>query len=621
MTAGRDTDGLRRMGNGGSSTDGTWAPNYALSTAPYIALLDPAGNIYMSEPADNKIVWMDVGNGRILTFSGTGNAAYEGDYVPYGSGVGILESGTDRVGLGRATSYVADSSNFAVRELFDVGRTVKLISSINIAGGNNASAVVDQAGAQIKAQLLDSGGNPLVGYTIQFAVADAGGGLYATSAVTDATGTAKVLNHAGLAVGTYHFTAAFQDPYGDSVTNSPLTYTLNATATTAGDIFAVVNIDHSQGNTPLLTSQPPYNANDGAMAQIGAPYGLAVATSGIIYIADASYCTVRALGTRGDLIGTVAGVPGSCAFSGDNGPALSAQLNGPRGLTVDNTNGILYIGDYANGRIRAVNLSTGIITTVAGGGTANGPGFGDGNVATAAQIEPYSITFGPNNVLALIDYVSGRIRSVNLNTGIITNLLSDPTFPPSECGVGIVSLAYNSGSSAGGQLTQVVYDSTGNLWISAYFGGSQVNAPFAPCASYGSVPAVVKMAAGGGSLTAVVGTNTTWTCGTATCSGSTAFGSSALSGYVLSSAPFIALNDSGALYMSETGRNYVSYVDGSSKVQLYGGDGSPSYLGDYVPMSGSGVEFNGPEYITFLPTTNRFVVSDTQNFAVRMIWE
>ena len=81
------------------------------------------------------------------------------------------------------------------------------------------------------------------------------------------------------------------------------------------------------------------------------------------------------------MIATVAG-NGACGFSGDNGPATSAQLDFPMGVAVDSS-GNLYIADTYDYRIRKV--SNGVITTVAGNGT---PGFsGDNGPATSAQLD------------------------------------------------------------------------------------------------------------------------------------------------------------------------------------------------------------------------------------------
>src|SRR5690242_11073985 len=115
-------------------------------------------------------------------------------------------------------------------------------------------------------------------------------------------------------------------------------------------------------------------------AQINAHGGVAVDSAGNLYFADLSARSVVRKVTPAGIITTVAG-NGSSGFSGDGIHATSAQLNVPRGMAVDFL-GNLYIADSGNNRIRKV--SGGVITTVAGNGSA---GFaGDGGSATNALL-------------------------------------------------------------------------------------------------------------------------------------------------------------------------------------------------------------------------------------------
>jgi sugar lactone lactonase YvrE len=101
-------------------------------------------------------------------------------------------------------------------------------------------------------------------------------------------------------------------------------------------------------------------------AMLKRPVGVAVDAAGNLYIADDMAMRVRKVDATTKIITTLAGT-GQRGFSGDNGPATKAHLNFPRGLAVD-ADGNLYIADRRNHRIRKVAARTGIITTVAGGG-------------------------------------------------------------------------------------------------------------------------------------------------------------------------------------------------------------------------------------------------------------
>jgi uncharacterized protein (TIGR03437 family) len=125
-------------------------------------------------------------------------------------------------------------------------------------------------------------------------------------------------------------------------------------------------------------------AGDGGPANkawLNTPYGVAVDHNGNVYIADSENNRIRRVDTQGT-IRTVAGT-GTRGFSGDGGPATSAQLYAPWGIAVDN-NGNIFIADYQNGRVRRVDTN-GVITTVAGNGSAVCCS-GEGGLATKATI-------------------------------------------------------------------------------------------------------------------------------------------------------------------------------------------------------------------------------------------
>jgi len=153
------------------------------------------------------------------------------------------------------------------------------------------------------------------------------------------------------------------------------------------------------------------SSGDGGPATSGYlnnPAGLAFDATGNLYIADAGAHVVREVMASG-IITTVAG-NGTAAFGGDGGPAISASLNTPGGLAVD-ASGNLYIADTLNRRIRKVDRS-GAISTFAGNGVSDYAGESGGPATQAEFPIPLGLGFDPAGNLYVSDS-SGRIRKIS----------------------------------------------------------------------------------------------------------------------------------------------------------------------------------------------------------------
>ncbi len=410
-------------GNGtpGFSGDNGRATNAQLNQPAGIAL-DPAGNLYIADTWNNRI--RRVSNGVISTIAGDGTTGTLGR--PYA----VALDGAGNV-------YIADSFNNRLLEISlgtitTVATLPPMIGVLGVAVSPNGTLYM--AGG-LNVYQLDDGvfvsvvQNPPPLFLPTGIAVDASGNLYVAGSneifeisngpptVVAGNGTAGFSGDGGPAASAELNTAesVAVDAAGnlyiaDFMNNRIRKVTKGVIATIAGN----GTIAFSGGNGSPLG------------AQLNLPQGVAVDDNGNLYIADSA--SNRVFKVSHGVVTTIAG-NGAAGFSGDNGPAANAQLNSPQGVAID-ASGNVYITDTMNNRIRKV--TSGVITTVVGNGT---PGYsGDGGPALSAQLDDPQGGLAVDSAgnLYVADTFNGRIREVS--NGVITTVAGNGRFGSSGDG-------------------------------------------------------------------------------------------------------------------------------------------------------------------------------------------
>ena len=202
-------------------------------------------------------------------------------------------------------------------------------------------------------------------------------------------------------------------------------------------------------------------SRDGLKAKdivLTARYGLAADGKGNLYIAEESGSSVQRVNLVTGVMERFAGNGGG-SYGGDGGPAREASLKRPHGLTFDDA-GNLFIADEDNGRIRRVDIKTGVITTFAGGGDPNISDAGDGGLATAAFLgSPIGVAWHDGELyIAETNYDANVVRKVDRN-GIISTVAGKR---------GLVSFSGDGGAATEAGFNSpvaVVVDASGNIYI------------------------------------------------------------------------------------------------------------------------------------------------------------
>jgi hypothetical protein len=199
-------------------------------------------------------------------------------------------------------------------------------------------------------------------------------------------------------------------------------------------------------------------------AELYCPYGVAVDSSGDLLISDAGNQRVREVSGSTGVINTIAG-NGTYGYSGNGGAATAAMISNPEQLALNGA-GNLYIAEQAASVLVKVNLSTGVISMVAGNGTTgigNAP-KGDGGPATLAQLSaPQGVAVDAAGDIFIADSNNQRVRKVNASTWVITTVVGSTVGYSGDGGTATQARMHNPWGLS--------FDTSGNLYIADSYNG------------------------------------------------------------------------------------------------------------------------------------------------------
>ncbi|WP_010299751.1 NHL repeat-containing protein [Candidatus Odyssella thessalonicensis] len=314
----------------------------------------------------------------------------------------------------------------------------------------------------------------------------------------------------------------------------------------------------------LAGSTGGYAEGTGASARFNYPYGIAVHSSGTIYVADSANHRIRSISSAG----TTSVFAGSGTAGTTEGTGASAQFNNPYGVAVDSS-GTLYVSEYTNHRIRKIT-SAGVTSLLAG----SAQGYAEGTGSGARFDRPYSVAVDSSGTVYVADFFNSRIRRIT-SAGVTSTLAGSSTGGYLE-GTG--------GAAQFGTPIDVAVDSSGTVYVTDTYTQR------------------VRKITSGGVTSLLAGSNTI---GYAEGTGASARFSS----------PYgIAVDSSGTAYVADSDNHRIRKITSGGTTSLIAGTGIAGTAGG----SGAGAQFNYPAGID-VDSSGSLYIADSSNHLIRKI--
>jgi sugar lactone lactonase YvrE len=423
---------------------------------PAAVLVDPAGNIYLSDSENYRVRRVDGQTQTITTVAGTGNPGYSGDGGQATSAAISTPAGLAIDGAGNI--YFADTGNQIVRRIGVDG----VITTV--AGAPQTQGYSGDGGPATAAKLslpqgvaLDASGNLYIADTGNGVIREVDATSGNISTIAGVAGTAN-FNGDGAATASH-----LNQPWSVAVAADNSLYIAdsgnNRIRRLSGGTLSTVAGSGAQG----------YNGDTGpaAAATLNLPLGVALDPAGDLYIADSGNDCVRKISSStGDVtagsatIQTIIGT-GSEGYSGDSGPANKAALHGPY-VVFFAQNGDAYVADTINNRIRAI-LATPVTL----------PQFPDTKVTKTSS--PAVIQGLDSDGNAELDLSTPTLVNATLDTTSTTCSFTTATVQGSSCNLGVEFAPTTVQQNLQGSVTLNSTTATGLATIDIFGNGLDVN--------------------------------------------------------------------------------------------------------------------------------------------------
>jgi hypothetical protein len=419
-------------GNWGSA-DGTGSA--ARFTYPYGVAVDGSGNVYVADQ-NNHTIRTITPAGVVSTLAGTAGSSGSAD----GTGSAARFNNPEGVAVdGSGNLYVVDAGNATIRKITPAG----VVSTLAGTAGSLGSADGTGSAARFynpRSVAVDGAGNAYIADQSNHTIRKiAPGGVVSTWA--GAVGVSGTADGTGGAARFCFPNSVAVDGSGNIIVADTSNFTIR-TITPAGVVSTLAGMARSAGSAD----------GTGSAARFNYPYGVAVDSSGNVYVADCNNCTIRQI-TLAGVVSTLAGLAGSSGSADGTGSA--ARFYYPRGVAVDGS-GNVYVADTYNHAIRKIT-PTGEVSTLAG--LAGSSGSADGTGSAARFYYPRGVAVDASFNVYVADSNNHTIRKIT-PAGVVSTLAGWASSPGSADGTGSAArFAAPSG---------VVVDSSGNVYVADF---------------------------------------------------------------------------------------------------------------------------------------------------------